>query len=248
VGARSDRFSAALVAGLPDPVRRYFTHAIAEGAALDAGVRLEMRGRIKVGLWLPFTARQECDGRSFSWRAAVGVGRLRPLRVVDRYAGADASMDGTLFGRIGLFHAAGGDTRRSAAGRAALEAIWAPAALLPRRGVAWRAVSEREIVASWDVAPERPEVHIRIDSAGAVRSVSALRWGDAGRPAFGYIPCGCDVLAERRFGDLLVPSRVIVGWWYGTDRHAPFFTADIVALERMRDSAAAPGIRAGNGL
>jgi hypothetical protein len=63
-----------------------------------------------------------------------------------------------------------------------------------------------------------------------VQSVSALRWGNAGQREFGYIPCGCEVRAERRFGDLVVPSSVEVGWWFGTPRYAPFFNAEVLAL------------------
>jgi hypothetical protein len=214
-------------------VRRYLAHAIGEGAPLTAGVTLEMSGRVKVGAWLPFTAREECDGRSFRWRARVGWGPLAPLRVVDRYASGAGATEGRLFGRTRPFHAAGEDTTRPAAGRAALEAIWAPAALLPHTRVAWRAESDTHIVAAWDVPPERSEVHLRIDGDGAVRSASVLRWGNAGQKAFGYIPCGCDVRAERRFGDLVVPSAVTVGWWFGTPRHAPFFAAEIRSLRRI---------------
>ena len=62
------------LAGLGEPVQRYFSHAIAEGAPLVAGVRVTMRGRIRVRRWLRFTAEQHCDGQSFAWRARVGWG------------------------------------------------------------------------------------------------------------------------------------------------------------------------------
>ena len=54
-----------------------------------------------------------------------------------------------------------------------------------------------------------------------------MRWGNAGRKEFGYIPCGSEVRAERRFGDVVVPSEVTVGWWFGTPEYDPFFTARI---------------------
>jgi hypothetical protein len=63
------------------------------------------------------------------------------------------------------------------------------------------------------------------------RRVVAQRWGDAGRKQFGHIPCGCEVHAERRFGDVVVPSEVSVGWWFGTPRYAPFFEAEVLTLE-----------------
>ena len=50
---------------LPEPVRRYLAHAVPSGEAGVPGVRLTMSGRIKVGIWLPLTATQRCDGKSF---------------------------------------------------------------------------------------------------------------------------------------------------------------------------------------
>lgn len=220
-------FEQAMLAGLDEPVRRYFAHAVSEGAPLAPGVRLTMTGRIKVGTWLAFSARQEGDGRSFAWHARVGAGPVTLLRVLDRFAAGAGSTEGRLLGRFRIFHAADVDTARSGAGRAALESIFAPAALLPQRGVTWRAESDELIVATFDVPPERPEVRMRIDEHGAVVSTSALRWGNGGRGPFEYIPCGCEVRAERRFGDVVVPSSVTVGWWFGTPRYAPFFEADI---------------------
>ena len=66
------RFDPAMVEGLDEPARRYFTHALRPGAPLGAGVRLRMRGRIKVGAWLPFRATWHGDGRSFLWSARIG--------------------------------------------------------------------------------------------------------------------------------------------------------------------------------
>jgi hypothetical protein len=214
------RFTAAALDGLDEPVQRYFTHAIEDGATIGDGVRLTMAGRIKVGLWLPFTAVETCDGRSFLWRARMARGLLA---VTDRYDAGAGSTEGRLAGRIRLFRADDADTARSAAGRAALEAIWSPGSLLPQRGVTWRAESGEVIVAAWDVPPERP---LRIDDSGAVLSAWAQRW----RGGSGYVPCGCEVQAERRWGALVVPNRVTVGWGFGGPAYEPFFSAEILEL------------------
>jgi hypothetical protein len=215
------RFTNAALDGLDEPVRRYFRHAVTDGAPLHGGVRLQMSGRVKVGVWLPFDAEERCNGTSFEWRARVA----RLLVVIDRYADGTGSTEGRLFGRRRLFGSNDADTVRSAAGRAALEAIWTPMSLLPERGVAWRAEATDLIVATWDVTPERPEVRIRIDDRGAVQSAWAERWSPSG-----YRPCGCEVHAERRSGDLVVPSRLTVGWGFGTPAYEPFFRAEIHAL------------------
>jgi hypothetical protein len=216
---------------LDEPVRRYLAHALHGEAGRARGVSLTMTGRIKVGTWLPFSATETCDGRSFTWHARIAVGRLTVLTVVDRFAAGSGSTEGWLLGRRRLFGADGEDTTRSAAGRAALESVFAPMSLLPERGVHWGAEDGDVLVAGFDVPPERPQLRLRIDGDGALHSVVAQRWGDVGQHEFGYIPCGCEVHAERRFGDVVVPSSVTVGWWFGTPRYAPFFEAEIGTLE-----------------
>jgi uncharacterized protein DUF6920 len=222
------RFSRSLVSDLDEPVRRFFTHAIRDDAALGAGVRLRMTGHIKVGTWLPFTAQMTADGRSFAWQARIGWGPITPLRVLDSYADDTGHTEGRLLGRLRLFHADDLDTTRSSATRAALESIvFAPISVLPSRGVAWRAETKDVIVAGFDLPPEHPEVRVRIDEHGAIRTVTALRWGNAGEQTFQYIPFGGELHAERRFGNLVLPSSLTVGWWFDTPRYAPFFKADI---------------------
>jgi hypothetical protein len=225
------RFTSDLLAGLDEPVWRFFSHAVSDGAALWNGVCIAMSGRIKVGVWLPFCAEQTVVGRSFEWRARVGCGLLAPLRVTDRYADAAGSTEGRLLGRVAVFHAADVNTARSAATRAAIESVvFVPPSVLPGRGVTWRAETDNVILARFDLPPERPEVRLRIDEHGAIRTVSALRWGNAGEKTFQYIPFGGHVHAERRFGDLVLPSILSVGWWFDTPRYAPFFRAEINAV------------------
>jgi hypothetical protein len=45
-----------------------------------------------------------------------------------------------------------------------------------------------------------------------------------------YIPFGGEIHAERRFGDLVLPSSASVGWCFDTPRYAPFFHAEISAV------------------
>jgi hypothetical protein len=222
------RFHPELISGLDEPVQRFFAHAIREGAALGGRVRMTMTGRIRVGVWLPFTATQTVDGRAFAWRARVGWGPITPLRVLDRYEDGVGSTEGRLLRCVTLFHADDADTARSAAARAAIESVvFAPTSVLPQYGVAWHAIDEDTIVARFDLPPERPEVHAQIGARGALVTVCAARWGDAGEKSFRYIPFGGEIHTERRFGDLVTPATLSVGWQFGTPRYAPFFKAQI---------------------
>ena len=233
---RIARFDASALSSCDEPVRRYFTHAIADGAPLQPRMRLRMTGRIKIGLWLPFTAQQDCDGSSFIWRAQVPR-HVALLTVTDSYDDGRGSIDGRLLGAIRMFHSDDQNIVRSAAGRAAAEGIFAPIGLLPSPTRIWHAESDNEITVELALAPERPALRLTIDNNGAVQSVNLRRWGDTGEKTFGYIPFGGDILAERRFGDFVLPSRLRVGWRHGTERFSPFFEAAIISAapyERSR--------------
>jgi hypothetical protein len=216
-----ERFVRAIVDEVDEPVRRYFRHALADGAPLARGVRLRLCGHVRVGAWLRFASVWEGDGRSFAWQATAGPVPFPFLRVHDQFLDGVGFMDIRLrpplkrLPTLKLLHAENQDTARSGAGRAALEALWTPASLLPSRGVSWRAESDERIVAAWDVGPERPELHITIRSDGAVRSWRAERWRDS---KTGYLPFGVDVYAERTFGALTIPSQLTAGWGHGTKR------------------------------
>ena len=230
------RFDAAARRDLDEPVRRYFLHALADGAPLAGSARLRLRGHIKVGAWLRFDSRWDGDGNSFSWQATCGPPRLPLLRVHDRFADGVGFMDIRLrsplrrLPPLKLLHAENDDVARSGAGRAALEALWVPEALLPERGVSWHAESDELIVARWDVPPETPELRICIAPDGAVRSYSALRWHDR---KSGYLPFGADVHAEGTFTGVTIPSRITAGWGHGTPKWAPFFKGEVIAVERI---------------
>ena len=163
---------------------------------------------------MPFTAQQHTTPESFIWRAHVGLGPLTLFRVLDSFVPGSGVMDVCLFGRARIVHSEDENTARSSAGRAALDAAaYAPPILVSHPGLRCAARSDELIVCRWDVPPERPEVHIRIDHQGAVRSVSALRWGKMGTKDYQYIPYGGDVFAERRCGDYQLPSGLTTGWW-----------------------------------
>jgi hypothetical protein len=152
------------------------------------------------------------------------------MTVTDSYDDGRGSIDGRLLGAIRMFHSDDQNIVRSAAGRAAIEGIFAPIGLLPSPTRIWHAESDNEIAVDLALAPELPALHLTIDNDGAVQSVNLQRWGDAGEKTFGYIPFGGDILTEQRFGDFALPSRLRAGWWHGTERFSPFFEAAIVSV------------------
>lgn len=214
-GAAESRFEPGLVSELDEPVRRYFTHALRAGAPLAPPVRLTMEGRIKAGAWMPFEAEWQGDGRSFEWRARVG----RPFRPLLSSTTTRTAMARWMFGSSArspwFTRAARHDAlgRRARGGRGRDLGAREPAPLAGSRLARAEQRAHRRCVRG---APERPELHVKISRAGAVRSVCVMRWDDGSHGRHCYIPCGEEVQAERRFGDLVLASDLTVGWWFDT--------------------------------
>jgi hypothetical protein len=53
--------------------------------------------------------------------------------------------------------------------------------------------------------------------------------GNPGNAAYGDHPFGVEVLAEKEFRGVRIPSELRAGWWWGTDREGDgeFFRAEI---------------------
>jgi hypothetical protein len=204
------------VGDLAEPVRRYFTAAIAPGAPLWRSMRLEMRGAIRIGRWVPFRAHEVlAPTRGFVWTArAAGV-----ITGSDRYLEHHGSMSWKILGLVPVLHADGADISRSGAGRAGAEALWLPPALLPRYGARWEATDDTHITGRLTIDETAVELHHTIDALGHVTSSVFDRWGDPDRTGtYGWHPCGGDVTAYATFHGLTIPSAGSFGWGYGTDR------------------------------
>lgn len=227
-------FSDRELTGLSEPVRRYLQTAIAAGTPLATCARLRMRGRIKVGRWIPFRARQVLNPHEgFVWAArAAGV-----IAGSDRYLDGVGGMDWTLAGMISVAHEEGPDVSQSAAGRGGAEAIWIPTALLPRFGVTWTAVDDAHVSARFRLGTTPVEIHLVLGPEGRVRSMVFDRWGDPDRSGtWAWVPFGGEVTGYRCFEGLTIPSAGHLGWHYGTDRWSAgeFFRYEITSLRTVR--------------
>jgi hypothetical protein len=217
--------------GLPAPVQRYLRAGIAPATPLATAARLRMRGQLKLGRWMPFRARQVLAPRSgFRWSARAGG----VLTGFDRYADGLGEMRWRLLGLLPVMRAGGPDVTRSAAGRAAAEAFWLPTTLLPRFGVQWQALDDRNLVARYGIDAVEIEARYRIDADGHLLSMVFDRWGDPWRTGtWGQYPFGGEVTASGTFDGLTIPSAGRFGWFYGTDRWSDgeFFRYEITKLQ-----------------
>jgi hypothetical protein len=220
-------FDPATLGGLPEPARRWLSHAIAPGTPLWRSVELSMTGQIRLGSWRPFTARQVLTPPSgFIWAARARVAGL-PVTGYDRYSAATGEMRWRLLGLVPVMSSSGPDVSRSAAGRLAGEAVFVPTVF---HHASWEACAEPDTaVMVWRLAGGEERTRLRIGADGSLLEAVLQRWGNPDGAPFGRYPFGVAMEAERTFAGVTIPSVLRAGWWWGTDRAAEgeFFRARI---------------------
>lgn len=232
------RFDPTMADGLPEVAQRYFARAIAPGTPLHRVVWLEMEGSFVLnGNALPMRAREILASpvAGFVWQAEMGSGWMR-FAGSDGYlaAGSGPRESWTKFWLRGVIPVArignSDDHARAAATRAMLEAVWAPASLLPQFGARWTQSGPDRAEVRLDAAPGIEPMQITLDAAGNVIEVVALRWSDANpEKVFRSQPFGGRMLEWGSFDGFTIPTRVELGNLFGMPDYAPLFFATVVA-------------------
>lgn len=225
------QFTADMVAGLPEPARRYFTFAVIEGTSLYTVAQIEMQGQFSPGTkdapnYMDMEASQMLAAPvGFVWEMSGGAG----LTVM---SGSDGG-HWTRFWLAGVAPVArfGGnpDHTRSAYGRYVAEAaFWTPAALLPDRGAIWEAVDENSARYTMTFQGIAQSVDVTVDAEGRPIKVYFQRWSNANPEGvhrlqpFGGFPSDFQEVQGFR-----VPMHVEAGNFFGTNAYFPFYIADV---------------------
>ena len=233
------RYDPAMVADLPEVAQRFFARVIDPGTPLHRVVQLEMAGSFIMNAnAMPMTARQILapPAQGFVWQADIGAGLMR-------FGGSDGyHRDGAreeswtkfwLHGLIPLARIGGTeDHARAAATRVMLEAIWAPASLLPQFGAEWVQTGPDSAEIRFADTQGIEPMQITLDAEGNPVEVWALRWTDANPERVHRLqPFGGRMLEMARHQGFLIPARVELGNMWGTPDYAPFFLATITSAE-----------------
>ena len=232
--ATPQRFEPSMVAGLPDPARRYFAYAIAPGTPLLTVAELAMRGRFSLGdkaapTYQSMTARQILAAPSgFVWQMRTRSGL--PI------SGSDAAgwTRFRIFGVIPVARRGGNiDHARSAFGRCVAEAIfWTPAAMLPGPHVRWEAVNESTARVTVTHGELVQAVDLTVAADGCPTQVVFQRWSDA-NPGKTYQlqPFGGLLSDFRQVQGFRVPFHVEAGNMFGSSDYFPFYIIDLTELQ-----------------
>ncbi len=227
------RFTQEMVAGLPEPAKRYFLFTIRSGTLLRHVAEIDMEGRISLGTkdapaYQPMEARQVLavpEGFVWTMRTLGGM----PV------SGSD-SATWTRFRIFWLIPVArlGGDRNHalSAFGRYVAESVfWTPAALLPGPGVTWERVDANTARVTVRHEDLEQAVDVTVDREGRPVKVSFQRWSDANPDKEHRLqPFGGYLSDFRVVGGYRLPFRVEAGNMFDTDDYFPFFLAEVTEI------------------
>lgn len=218
---------------LPEAARRYLDHALSQDAPNASKVILRMHGEIRIKGWAPFEATETIRaGRDLRWEARTKVNGL-PVSGFDEVVRGFGKSAWKLFGLVPVGFGHGEDVSRSAVGRMAAESIWLPSVL--RGGnVRWSSAGPDEATFEIDLFGRTTEVRLGLTSAGRIMTIAFERWGNPNGLPFGLYPFGGYIEEEAAFDGFTIPSRVRLGWHFGTDRfetEGEFFRAKIDGAE-----------------
>ncbi len=211
--AATDPFEpGALDRGLPGAARAWLEQALAAGERVSRVARLEMKGELRVGRWLPFRATEVLDPhRGFCWRARIGWGPIR-LDGHDSYLDGEGQMNWRAYGLVPVATLAGDDVSRSNRERTRAEAVLVPGSLHPRWGVSFREVGPWDVEVEYPIDGIRTPMVLRIGPDGHLRRVTLRRWGAPDGGPFEERWFVVEIGSHRRFAGDLVPDAWEIHW------------------------------------
>jgi len=223
-------YTPALVAGLPEPARRYFNYTIQAGTMLRTVAEIDMTGELGLG--------SQDDPKYRSMQASQILAPPHGL-VWNVKTGRISGSDGAtperswtrfwLFGFAPVVRARGQDHRRAAFGRVVIEgAVWAPASLLPGEHVHWEPLGQNSARVIVDFNGLEQAVDIFVGNEGALTKVVIQRWTNANpEKMFREQPFGGYVSGFKNFSGYRLATRIEVGNHFGTPDYFPFYSANI---------------------
>jgi hypothetical protein len=210
-------FQPSQIVNLPEIARLYLEHAIAPNTPLASAVRLKMHGEIKLKQWYPFTAEQVIHrDRGMIWQATVKMNGI-PIKGSDRLIDSEGSMQWKILGLIPMMTASGADITRSAIGRVQAESMWLPSVFCDE-SVSWTTTDASHLLAHFNSYSTPVSLTFGISNLGHPQSIKLQRWGNPEGAEFHNADFGGIVEQENTFGGYTIPTRLRVGWYYGSER------------------------------
>jgi Family of unknown function (DUF6920) len=221
---------------LPDPVARYFRHALEEKQPLIREVHLTQEGNFRVsrtGNWHPFQATQFFMTRpaGFVWNAVVQMAPMLNVYVRDAYLEGHASMEARILKVIPWFKKSDEfELTAAAMQRYLAEAIWFPTALLPSDHVKWTHLTDSKALATLSDCCNEVSLEFEFNDVGEITRIFT-----PGRYAFingkwEVMPWACHCSGYQKRHGILIPTQASAEWIY-KDGAFSYFDGKVLSID-----------------
>ncbi len=206
------------IAGLPDPVQRFFKTVLKEGQAIIAAVKLSQQGQFNMSetesKWSPFTATQLVTTHrlGFDWDARIEMAPGLNAFVHDTYLLGEGSLHASLLGLFTVANMHGApENNQGELLRFFAEATWYPTALLPSQGVRWEAIDDTSARATLTDGATTVSLVFQFNPEGTIATMRAeARYRDK----LTAMPWSGRFWEYAVRNGMLIPLAGEVGWEY----------------------------------
>lgn len=223
------------LAGLPQPVQRFFQTVLTPQQPLVADVTLQQQGQInlspKQDAWKGFSARQDVVMHSprFIWQAKVSMAPGINAYVIDSYNQGRGWLQAKVMGLITVAEEEGnGDIAEGELMRFLAESPWYPTRLLPSQGVQWQEIDDTSAEARLEVAGQEVALTFSFNDQGLIETVRAeSRYRQSLNGEAIYAPWVGHFSDYHNVEGMLLPHRAEVGWMQSGDNWQPYWQGRI---------------------
>lgn len=213
------RYDEAELAGLPEPVGRYFKKALRNGQRIISSARIRHRGTFNMSEtgedWKKFRSEQFVltERPGFDWEARIQMIPGVAAKVHDAYIAGEGLLQVSLFGFERLVDLGG--TPEMAQGefmRYLAESVWYPTSLLPSRGVVWEPVDDSSARAFLKDGENEVSLIFHFSEEGLIDSISSTSRMRAVKQGMRPTAWECRLGAYEMRENILIPLEGEVLW------------------------------------
>ena len=223
-----------MLAGLPEPVRRYLRHAGVVGGPLVDTVRIRQRCRMRMAPGapsFPLVAEQwyTVDPPGFIWDATVPAEGLPLIRGRDGYLDGRGVMTIRLGSVIPVVDASGPEMDDASLLRHLSEMTWFPSAFL-RDNVTWEAIDDAQVRVTLVDGDRRATGVLEIDAEGRLVAFRTERHAMVGK-GFELRPWTAPTHAYGELAGLQLPVRGAAVWTLPDGSELEYITVELTEVE-----------------
>ena len=201
-------FQYSQLAGLPEPVQRYFRHVLKEGQPYISYVRLLHKGRFRTSLKKDWSSIQGEEYFSTENPGFIWKGTTRSFTAIDRYVGGKGQLKVYILSLVRLLKGTGQAYNEAELQRWLAESVWFPTNLLPDERLLWDPIDSHKALLTFSAGNVQIFFKVSFNDKGEIVEFETKRYKD---PTHRETWLGKVEGYKEHYG-VLIPNRIRAIW------------------------------------